>query len=147
MKLLTTICLIAILGPEKGKIFGIILLLSMEQSMMQQHQDPSQLIQLSSILNLIYDCDASSKIAVKTPVGLTDRKEVKKIVAQGEPPFSLKCTVTVDSISQTHTENLSISRYGACPSTWHFRTKTHSISHQIFIQFRTKFHSISHQIL
>ena len=139
MKLLTTICLIAILGPEKGKIFGIILLLSMEKSMMQQHQDPSQLIQLSSILNLIYDCDASSKIAVKTPVGL--------IVAQGEPPFSLKCTVTVDSISQTHTENLSISRYGACPSTWHFRTKTHSISHQIFIQFRTKFHSISHQIL
>ena len=82
---------------------------------------------------------------MKTPVGLTDRKEVKKIVAQGEPPFSLKCTVTVDSISQTHTENLSISRYGACPSTWHFRTKTHSISHQIFIQFRTKFHSISHQ--
>lgn len=45
--------------------------------------------------------------SVKTPVGLTDRKEVKKIVAQGEPPSSLKCTVTVDSISQAHTENLS----------------------------------------
>ena len=44
MKLFTTICLIAILGPENGKIFGIILLLSMEKSMMQQHQDPSQLI-------------------------------------------------------------------------------------------------------
>ena len=155
MKLLTTICLIAILGPEKGKIFGIILLLSMEKSMMQQHQDPSQLIQLSSILNLIYDCDASSKIAVKTPVGLTDRKEVKKIVAQGEPPFSLKCTVTVDSISQTHTENLSDHLYlyrgivpvpplgTLAPKPIQFRTKfsfnfaPNSVSK--IIQFRTKF--------
>ena len=144
MKLFTTICLIAILGPENGKIFGIILLLSMEQSMMQQHQDPSQLIQLSSILNLIYDCDASSKIAVKTPVGLTDRKEVKKIVAQGEPPFfpKMHCDCGLN-LTNTHRKSqrspIFISRYSACPSTWHSRTKTHSISHQIFIQFRTKF--------
>ena len=58
-------------------------------------------------LNLINNCDSSSKIAVKTPVGITERKEVKKVVAQGEVISSLKCTVTVDSISQTHTENLS----------------------------------------
>ena len=58
-------------------------------------------------LNLMFESDASSKIAIKTPVGLTERKEMKKIVAQGKVVSSLKYTVTVDSISQTHTENLS----------------------------------------
>ena len=57
-------------------------------------------------LNLIYECDSTSRIAVKTPLGLTKRKEVKKIVKQGEVNSSLKCTVTVDSISQSHVEKL-----------------------------------------
>jgi len=51
--------------------------------------------------------DALSKIAIKTPLGLTKRVDVVKAVAQGEIPSPLKCTVTVDSISEEHTENLS----------------------------------------
>ena len=41
-------------------------------------------------LNLFNESDASSLIAVKTPVGITKRTEVRKIVAQGEVNFPLK---------------------------------------------------------
>ena len=58
-------------------------------------------------LNLIYECDSLSSIAVKTPLGLTERKDIEKIVAQGEVASSLKCTVTVDSIAEKHEDNLS----------------------------------------
>ena len=60
----------------------------------------------NDLLNLINQCDARSSIAVKTPVGLTDRIDIMKIVAQGEVNSPLKCTVTVDNIAQQHTENL-----------------------------------------
>ena len=60
----------------------------------------------SDHLNLIHESDALSKIAIKTPLGLTKRVDVVKAVAQGEIPSPLKCTVTVDSISEEHTENL-----------------------------------------
>ena len=60
----------------------------------------------SDHLNLIHESDALSKIAIKTPLGLTKRVDVDKAVAQGEIPCPLKCTVTVDSISEEHTENL-----------------------------------------
>ena len=62
-------------------------------------------------LNLIYECDSLSKIAVKTPVGLTRRVDVEKVVAQGEVMSPLKCTVMVDSIAQSHMENLSDNLY------------------------------------
>ena len=58
-------------------------------------------------LNVIYESDAKSKIAVKTPLGLTKRKDVEKAVAQGEVISPLKCTVSVDSIAEEHVENLS----------------------------------------
>ena len=58
-------------------------------------------------LNLFYECDSQSNIAVKTPLGLTDRVNVQKIVKQGEIVSSLKCTVTVDSIAEKHEENLN----------------------------------------
>ena len=57
-------------------------------------------------LNLISECDASSNIAVKTPVGMTQRVDVMKIVAQGEVMSPLKCTVSVDSIASSHAVNL-----------------------------------------
>ena len=57
-------------------------------------------------LNLMNQCDASSLIAVKTPVGITKRVKVKKVVAQGEVMSNLKCTVSVDSISEKHEQNL-----------------------------------------
>ena len=62
-------------------------------------------------LNLIYECDSLSKIAVKTPVGLTKRVDVEKIVAQGEVMSPLKCTVMVDSISDAHVQNLADNLY------------------------------------
>ena len=53
-------------------------------------------------LNLIYEGDKRSKIAVKTPFGLTDRINLNKVVAQGEINSPLKCSVTVDSIASNH---------------------------------------------
>ena len=58
-------------------------------------------------LNLMNQSDASSQIAVKTPVGMTKRVNIEKNVNQGEVLSSLKCTVTVDSISKKHCENLN----------------------------------------
>ena len=60
----------------------------------------------SDHLNLINESDSVSNIAVKTPLGLTKRVDLQKIVKQGEVTSSLKCTVTVDSISQNHVANL-----------------------------------------
>ena len=57
-------------------------------------------------LNLISECDSSSNIAIKTPVGMTKRVDVMKIVAQGEVMSPLKCTVSVDSIASSHAVNL-----------------------------------------
>ena len=61
----------------------------------------------SDHLNLINECDKSSNIAIKTPVGITKRSEVKKCVAQGECLSPLKCTCTIDNIADKHIENLS----------------------------------------
>ena len=60
----------------------------------------------SDLLNLIYECDAESKISIKTPHGMTTRRDVKKIIAQGECYSSLKCTVCVDQMAQEHVTNL-----------------------------------------
>ena len=48
-----------------------------------------------------------SKIAVKTPVGLTKREDVEKVVVQGEVMSPLKCAVMVDSISDAYVQNLA----------------------------------------
>ena len=53
-------------------------------------------------LNLFHEGDKKSKIAVKTPAGLTKRADLNKVVAQGEINSPLKCTVTVDSIASDH---------------------------------------------
>ena len=58
-------------------------------------------------LNLISECDSASNIAIKTPVGMTKRVDVMKIVAQGEVMSPLKCTVSVDSVASSHAVNLS----------------------------------------
>ena len=58
-------------------------------------------------LNLFHEGDKKSKIAVKTPAGLTKRVDLNKVVAQGEINSPLKCTVTVDSIASDHVENLA----------------------------------------
>ena len=60
----------------------------------------------SDHLNLIAECDSRSRIAVKTPVGITKPVDVPNIIAQGECMSSIKCTVSVDAISQNHRESL-----------------------------------------
>ena len=69
-------------------------------------------------LNLFHEGDKKSKIAVKTPAGLTKRADLNKVVAQGEINSPLKCAVTVDSIASDHVENLRDHLYhykGAVP--------------------------------
>ena len=60
----------------------------------------------SDHLNLIAECDSRSRIAVKTPVGITKPVDVPNIIAQGECMSSIKCTVSVDSISESHKDSL-----------------------------------------
>ena len=52
-------------------------------------------------LNLLYECDSLSKVAVMTPVGLTKRLDLHKVVAQGEVISPLKCTISVDAIAES----------------------------------------------
>ena len=40
-------------------------------------------------LNLINACDNEARVAIKTPVGLTERTPVFKTVAQGDDSFML----------------------------------------------------------
>ena len=63
-------------------------------------------------LNLIYECDSLSKVAVKTPVGLTKRLDLHKVVAQGEVISPLKCTISVDAIAESQVENLQRLQFG-----------------------------------
>ena len=62
-------------------------------------------------LRLIAECDAASNIAIKTPVGMTKRVDIHKIVAQGEVMSPLKCTVSVDAIARSHEAMLSDNLY------------------------------------
>ena len=51
-------------------------------------------------LALIYEANKNNKVAVKTPFGLTERVDIKKIVLQGEVFGPLQCSVQVDKISK-----------------------------------------------
>merc|ERR1712218_374924 len=65
----------------------------------------------SSELNLLYNSDQRSCIAIKTPAGLTKRQDVLMNIAQGEIFSPLKCCVTVDSISKEHASKQSDNLY------------------------------------
>ena len=51
-------------------------------------------------LNLIQISDSSSLVAVNTPVGVTDRREVTNKVLQGEKLGPIKCSNTIDKIGK-----------------------------------------------
>ena len=57
-------------------------------------------------LSLMYASDSLSKVAIKTPVGLTQRVDILKTVNQGEVLSPLKATISVDSIKREQMENL-----------------------------------------
>ena len=51
-------------------------------------------------LALIYEANKTNQVAVKTPLGLTDRIEVNNIVMQGETLAPLECSVQVDTFGR-----------------------------------------------
>ena len=56
----------------------------------------------SDYLNLLYNSDEQSDISIKTPFGKTDRVPIKNTIPQGDVNAPFKCTVQVDSISESH---------------------------------------------
>ena len=57
--------------------------------------------------NLIYEADKYAKIAVKTPIGITERRSINNKIKQGEIYSSILRASTIDKISQ----NCNISPY------------------------------------
>ena len=55
-------------------------------------------------LSLIYKLNTTNQVAVKTPFGMTERKQVEKIVLQGEVFGSLQCSVTIDTFGKEFLE-------------------------------------------
>ena len=51
-------------------------------------------------LALIYKLNSVNQVAVRTPFGLTEKKQVEKIVLQGEVLGPLECSVTVDTFGK-----------------------------------------------
>ena len=51
-------------------------------------------------INLLYDGSLDTKIAIRTPVGITQRKQVKKTVMQGDIWAPSMCATTIDSIGK-----------------------------------------------
>ena len=56
-------------------------------------------------LNLIFEADRSSLVAVKTSVGITERKTVEKKILQGEKLGPVICSNSVDKIGKECIEN------------------------------------------
>ena len=93
--------------PVRGRISGIITSSSTESSITQSQPRPglsilrcwttSNIGVNDDLLNLTYDCDSLSKVAVKTPAGITKRVDVQKVVTQGEviTPWSVPSLWTV----------------------------------------------------
>ena len=51
-------------------------------------------------LALIFKMNSKNQVAVKTPFGITDRKQVERIVLQGEVFGPLQCSVSVDTFGK-----------------------------------------------
>lgn len=51
-------------------------------------------------LAIIHEANRKNKMAVKTPLGMTDRVDVNNIVLQGDKLSPLECSVQVDSIAK-----------------------------------------------
>ena len=61
---------------------------------------------------LIYESNVKTNVAVNTPFGLTDRKEVIKIVQQGGCWGPIKCSNTVDTVGkECKLENKYVYKY------------------------------------
>ena len=56
-------------------------------------------------LGLIYKMNETTNVAVKTPFGFTETREVNRVVMQGEFFGPLCCSVQVDTIGKECIEN------------------------------------------
>ena len=54
----------------------------------------------SNLLNLIHEISKSANIAIKTPVGNTEKGSIKDVIMQGENLSGILCTSTMDKMSQ-----------------------------------------------
>ena len=51
-------------------------------------------------LSVLYKINETNQIAVKTPMGLSERKEVKKIICQGDPWGPTECSLMIDGFGK-----------------------------------------------
>ena len=51
-------------------------------------------------LNILHEINKTVNIQVKTPVGVSDKKEINDVMMQGETISSIVCTSTIDKISR-----------------------------------------------
>ena len=54
----------------------------------------------NNLLNLLNNLNEFANISIKTPVGVTEKKEIEDIIMQGETISSIACTSTMDRISK-----------------------------------------------
>ena len=59
-------------------------------------------------INLLYDGSIDTNIAIRTPVGVTQRKKVKKTVMQGDIWAPSLCATSIDSIEKECLQEKSI---------------------------------------
>ena len=54
----------------------------------------------SNLLNILHELSKRANISIKTPVGISEAKEIEDIIMQGENISSILCTSTVDKVSK-----------------------------------------------
>ena len=53
-----------------------------------------------NMLALLYEMNSRANIAVRTPVGITERREIKKSILQGDVFGPLTCSVQIDEFGR-----------------------------------------------
>ena len=54
----------------------------------------------SNLLNIIYELSKNATISIKTPVGISEEKEIDETIMQGETVSSILCTSSVDKVAK-----------------------------------------------
>ena len=54
----------------------------------------------TNVINILHELNKKAHIQIKTPVGVTDQKEINDIIMQGENISSIVCTTTIDKVSR-----------------------------------------------
>ena len=52
----------------------------------------------NNLLNLLFELSKTANIAIKTPVGISEKETIESILMQGETISSISCTSTMDRI-------------------------------------------------